>query len=131
MRDPTRNEIFLQNLLATSSTLLYRAIQPQTPSEKAGLIIEVNTWFRETRVAITQALEAQEDVKAIVSPARPVENNGQNWKSPANTPDSTASSTPVPPTATNTDSAAQSSNPSSGGNSSPEKKPFKSYLLNF
>lgn len=135
MREPSLRELFLQNLLARSSTLLYEAVQildeNATGAQRALLVIEAQTWFRETRTALIQALEAPEDVGATSTPAVSAVNNGQNWKSPVNIPASTSSTGLAENTEQNTNSGERSSNPSFGGNSSPVKKQFKSSLLNF
>jgi len=79
-------EVFLQNLLATSATLLFRASQRLTDDDEA-LTIEIETWFRETKTQLIAALRAPEAPARIPAPdtsssAEPAPNAGQYWKPP-------------------------------------------------
>ena len=82
MRPLSPREILLQNLVATSATLLFRASKTLDNRETKSLhlIIEIDTWFRETKSDITKILS--EPVGEESLPVRSVESNGQNWKAP-------------------------------------------------
>lgn len=112
-------EVFLQNLLAMAATLLYRATKAMdradnTPEQEA-LVIENESWFKETRVAIIRALETPDLGAATAISASPAANSGQNWNSP-NRGNGIQLIKPVLPTDVDTTSAEPLSPRSSGGN---------------
>ena len=86
MRDYTERELILNNLLAMAATLVYRSARamakPENQSEQAGLIIECEAWFFETKYTLSQIVTSEAIVKATDISAQPVESYGVNWKSP-------------------------------------------------
>jgi hypothetical protein len=61
MRPNTPREQLLQNLLAMSSVLLYRATQLLSGGSPTGasLVVEIETWFEESQEAIKQEVEQE------------------------------------------------------------------------
>lgn len=149
MASPINKELLLQNNLAMAATLLYRAVcclenpkDPHNEQDTFDIIYEANEWFRNTRKAITKALEAPEAATVTVSTAQPAVPSGTRWISDLPvmaqlTEDSiTASIALADSTAHVTSQEGKSPTLSSGGNSSnigdsSKKLDGLSYFLNF
>lgn len=112
------NQILLQNLLARSSVLLYRASKALALGpQNATLVIECEQFFSEAKKSLSAAISTV-SLKATPTPAPIVETNGQNWSSEKPV---VSSKCPFP---ANTTGVAVSLNLSSGGNLEPLVKPL-------
>lgn len=81
MRPNTPREQLLQNLLAMSSVLLYRATKLLgVESEQFNLVIEIEEWFVESQESIRQEIE-QEYV--VLPERRAVKRDTSPWVPPA------------------------------------------------
>jgi hypothetical protein len=97
MREPSRRELFLQNRLALSSTLLFSTVQVlsgKSNEDRRALIIECETFFSETARLLAAEIEAEMERAESPISAPPAEKYGValNWVSPNGPPQST----PVP-----------------------------------
>lgn len=122
MRPYTTRELFLQNLLATSATLLFRsvkALEKGTIEQQEALIIEATQWFLDTKHSLMEVLATPE---ALPSPAPPAATSGGvYWRAPLsqeNINNGTISPGPVSPTPSATEGVAASSNASHGSSTS-------------
>ena len=129
MRPYTTRELFLQNLLATSATLLFRsvkALEKGTIEQQEALVIEATQWFLDTKHSLMEVLTTPE---ASPSPAPPAATSGGvYWQAPLSPQDisnGTTSPGPASPTPPATKEAAVSSNASPGLSTSTLEKRFK------
>lgn len=124
MREPSRRELFLQNRLALSSSLLYECTQlisgKANPDLKT-LIIECELFFSETRTLLLAEIQEEEAAESPTS-APPAGKSGAVWESDSWTGWQQASSaSPADSDSENppesTPPQDHSSNPSPGGQS--------------
>lgn len=75
MRPITERELLLQNLVATGANLLYRAshaLSNSTPeATREAVIIEVETWFAESKQSIIEAMARPDIVPVVAPPPKP------------------------------------------------------------
>jgi len=136
-----KRELFLQNSLATSASLLFRATQilgkPLTEDNQCLLKIEIETWFIEMRHSLSVEL-SREPHEDIDTSAKPAAKPGPVWNSPP-VENTSSSASPVRNTEPNTKPEEASSNPSCGGMPGPaptlqkrgENSPPNSAGMNF
>ena len=84
MREPSRRELFLQNRLALSSSLLYECTQlisgKANPDLKT-LIIECELFFSETRTLLLAEIAEEEEAAESPTSAPPAGKSGAVWES--------------------------------------------------
>ena len=112
-----KRELFLQNSLATSASLLFRVTQvlgkPLTENTQCLLKVEIESWFIEMRHSLSAEL-SREPPEDIDTSAKPVEKSLPGWNSPP-VENTSSSASPVKNTEPNTKPEEASSNPSCGG----------------
>lgn len=91
MHEPTRRELFLQNRLALSSTLLFscsQVLQGRSSEDRRALIIECEHFFSETARLLAAELQAETAKAESPTSAPPAGKSGAalNWAHPNGPP---------------------------------------------
>lgn len=82
MRPNTPREQLLQNLLAMSSVLLFRSTKllgKGTPSEREGLIYDIEEWFEESQQSVKAELDTE---YAVIPERRKTPREDPIWRAP-------------------------------------------------
>ena len=131
-------ELLLQNLLATSATLVFRATKVLAVGNRAEqllLVIECEQWFSEAKASLSRGILLADHAEDTDTSAPVAENSGENWKRVPPEPGVTLSPQD-PVTSTEIPSPGEvPSSPDSSGEITPEptpsKKPSTDSPLNF
>lgn len=89
MSKPTRRELFLQNSLARSSVLLFRATKGLDSSAKSQMLLaEIEAFFSEMRLSLLEELQAPDITPPSPTSAAVAEKSGaaSPWVPAAGTP---------------------------------------------